>query len=215
MTVTQAITRAFELLGILEVTDPQLTRGMSTLNIMLGSWEELLHYPTEDTLTLTVGTESYSIGSGGDMDTVRPIRLISAFIRDSAGDDHKVDVDMSKIDYDEIVNKDAPGRPTKLYYLPTYPLGYVYFNFAPDAAETFYLYSIKPFTAYTSVDDNLTQPIEYEKAIIYNLAIDLAPGNHLIPDQYVVEQAVLFLDIIGMRNATPPPLANFDIAMLL
>lgn len=213
MTVDETIDAALRKIGLRNVTATQLTEGMTALNKMLSAWEELLHYPTEDTHTLVSGTGSYSIGSGGDIDTTRPISLVSAFIRDSSNNDHNVSVNMSKKEYDDIYDKDASERPDKIYYLATYPLAYIYFNSAPSSAETLYLYSIKPYTAYSALDDNITQPPEWENAIIYNLALELAPEYNITPNAIVPELATIYLTNIGMRNASPIPEGTIDIAI--
>ena len=214
-TVNDIIKRALRKCGIRDVTDTtKLTEAMNALNDMLESWEGILHYaPTEESFTLTAGTESYTIGSGGDFDTVRPIELLSAFIRDSSGVDYPVDVTLTKQEYDDIADKDASNRPDKLYYAPENPLGKIYFNYAPSSAETFHLASFKPYTAYTATTDTINEPTSYEKAMVFNLAVDLAPEYNITLNPTVVQQATILKYSLASRNSTVPE-ADFDNALL-
>jgi hypothetical protein len=212
-TVNNIVTRALRICGIRDTSNATLmAEGLEAFNTMISSWEEMLQYAPieEDALTLTAGTESYTIGSGGDIDATRPMRPISAFIRDSDSYDHPVEVILSKREYDEIYDKDISGRPDALYYAAEYPLGILYLNKAPDAAESLYISSYKPFTAYDNLTDTLLMPLEYEKALIYNLAVDLAPEYNVQLITTVVEQAVILKNEISRRNTRLVPSAKFD-----
>jgi hypothetical protein len=196
------------------LTTTQLAEALTAFNEMIASWEEIHHYaPAEETLTLTAGTESYTIGSGGDLDTTRPMRIESAFIRDSDGYDHSVNVILSKREYDEIYDKDISGRPDALYYAPENTLGILYFNKAPDAAETLYISSIKPYPAYSALTDTLLEPIEYEDALRYNFAITIAPEHNVSLLNTVIEKSVILKNDIARRNSRLVPSAKVDPAL--
>jgi hypothetical protein len=200
MTVQETIDRALRLLGLRNITATEYTEAISSLNTMLSSWEELLHYPVSENFTITSGVSIYSIGSGADFDTTRPFNLVSAFLRDSDNIDYFVDVKMTQTEYNRTMNKSLSARPQKIFYNPTYPVGYIYFDSTPNNDDTLYLTSIKPYDNYSSLTDNITLPPEWDKAVIYNLAIDLAPEHNQTPSQLVYEQATLFLNRIGARN---------------
>ena len=94
-TIAEIIEAAQRLCGIRDTTDTtRLNEGLKAFNIMLTSWEEILQYaPVEESAhTLTVGTQSYTIGTGGDIDTARPTNIVSAFIRDSSGNDYSLNI---------------------------------------------------------------------------------------------------------------------------
>ena len=88
MTAQELIKAALRAVGAIPTgetpTASELADGLEALQIMLRSWaaEGLLIYAyTEDTHTLTAGDGEYSIGSGGDIDTTRPERIESAYIK--------------------------------------------------------------------------------------------------------------------------------------
>lgn len=214
--VSDIIYGALRLCGIRDTTNATLiAEALTAFNDMRQSWEESLrHATTTESFTLTAATASYTIGSGGDFDTARPTKIESAFIRDSSGIDYPVDVTMTRKEYNEISDKDAAGRPSKLYYDPQNTLGYIYFDTAPESAETFYITSYKPYTEYAAITDTITEPVNYEKAMKYNLAIDLAPEYNIQLIPTVIEQAIILKNEILNRNSTPIPTASFDSALL-
>ena len=193
----------------------RVNEALAALNLMLKSWDENMIIPTKETFTLTASTYTYTIGSGGALDTTRPLSILSAYIQDSSGLDYEVEVSMSEIDYDRIDDKDAEARPTKLYYAAEFSssLGKIYFNSAPESAETLQLTSNKGHSVYSALTDTIVQPPEYEKAMIYNLAVDIAEelGVKLAPSVFV--QAERTKSLIEARNYKVPR-ANFDRALL-
>jgi len=192
----------------------RLDEAREALNNMLKGWEEILHHSVvKEYFTLTAGTGVYTIGEDGDFDTIRPMGIVSAYIEDSGGIDYEVSV-IAKEDYDAINNKSEVSRPDKLFYNPTNPLGTIYFNYLPESAETFYLTSFKEFTEYAALEDTILEPVEYEKAMIYNLAVDLAPEYGIQLQQTVIEQSIVLKNAIMNRNSSTVPEMNFDFSML-
>lgn len=161
-----------------QATSSDIVNGQTALNDMLSSWSVMqVHVPSivADSKVLSVGTGSYSIGSGGDINTARPVSILEgAYIRDSNGIDYPVS-QVSREYYDSISHKSQSNRPTQFYYEPYYPLGIIYFNFVPATAETFYFSSLKHITEITDLTAALTVPPEFRRALRYNLAVELAP----------------------------------------
>jgi hypothetical protein len=213
-TVKDIITGALRLFRIYDQDHPiKLANGLKDFNEFLSSLEEDIIFPTLESFSLTSGIVSYTMGNGGDFDTNRAISITSAYIRDADNQDHVIDVDLAKVDYDKIVNKNCSIRPTKLFFLYDYPLGTIYFNSAPQA-ETLYLTSLKPIANYTSIGDTIIQPPEFIKFLKYNLALDIAPTYGMVLDPTVVQQALFLKEIIRNRYSQPVPEANFDVELL-
>lgn len=214
-TVSDILNHALRLNRQRNVSTERLDEALTAFNVMLKSWGKSMHTPVKEDLTLTAGTEAYTIGSGGDFDTTRPIAIVSAYIRSSDGTDYEVSITMSSVTYDRLDDKDAEGRPTALYYDSQFSsgLGKIYFNSAPEEAETFQLTSIKPITAYTATTDTITQPVEYEKVMAYNLAVDLAPEYGMKLEPTVIQQAIILKNEIENRNAKIT-VSDLDTALL-
>lgn len=211
--VSDIVYPALRLMGIRDTTNAtRMAEAVTALNNMLSSWDESLLINTTESLTLTAGDAEYSIGDGGDFDTVRPIRIESAFIRDSANYDYELDVYYSREEFNRLEEKNTDGRPSALLYELEYPLGKIYFDSEPESAETLYLTSKKPLQPYTALTDTILQPFEWEKAMIYNLAVDLAPEYNQQLLQTVIEQSMILKNQIFIRNVQVPDM-EYDIAL--
>src|SRR5579863_8507426 len=77
--------------------DAQL--GLTTLTDMLDSWsnESLTTFATlEQSFVLVPGQQSYTIGTGGQINLTRPIRILegpgSAYVQDSNGNNYPMEV---------------------------------------------------------------------------------------------------------------------------
>ncbi len=175
--------------GVSSPTLIQKNNALEIFNDMISNWSSdgiMIPYNTTESLSLVVGKAAYTIGSGvtgGNFNTVRPLKIINAFIRDSNSDDHPVDVTMTQKEYNAIIEKDANERPTRLYYDPQYPNGYIYFDYEPSTAETLYLVSEKPITELALLTTTVNLPDIYKEALIYNLTVRLAHeyDNELLP----------------------------------
>jgi len=154
--------------------------ALSALQVMLRSWGALginVYATIKDTFTLAAGTASYSWGSGGTFNSVRPSLIVGAYVLDSSNVSHPVEI-ITEGQYRLIISKTTSGRPYALFYHPLYPLGYVYTYPVADAAESLCIDSYKPFVetgSFGLTTDTLVFPEYYEEPIVYNLAIRLAP----------------------------------------
>ncbi len=151
-----------------------LDNALADLNDMLSLWSiEGLLIPnvTKENFSIASGIASRTIGTSGDFNTVRPIKLVDAYLRDSNSQDFSVKVDMSLQEWNEITVKTTQSRPTQFYYHPEYPLGIIYFDYTTDASYTLYLDSLKQLTEFATLNTSFDFPPEYKLALIYNLTI--------------------------------------------
>lgn len=215
-TIDDIIQGAGRLIGIRDWTDSdRQDEALAALNGLLQSMRRSMHHaPVEENFTLTASTSEYTIGSGGDFDTDRPIRIISAFIRNSDDNDYHLDI-ISKEDYDKIFDKDVDERAEKLYYAPENSSGLakIFLNSAYSTAEDLYISSIKPYDSYSLWTNTFLLPVEYEDPIKYLLAIRLAPEYNLEPSGYVTQQAGIYQALIETENSEPPPLAEIPVEL--
>lgn len=198
----------------------QIDTGLIALNDLLASLSAdkiLVPAVVDDNFILTIGTSSYTIGSGGTVDTVRPSRILSgAYIRDSNSRDHPVTV-ITREKYTRLTSKSVNNRPTWLYYDPQYPLGTIYFDSRPDTAEIAYISSLKPISdiTTTNLDVALVVPPEYKRMLRYNLAIDLAPEyNNIKIPEFVTNTAKESKEAIQRLNSQPVEEVRFDSLLL-
>jgi hypothetical protein len=147
-----------------------------------------------------------SAGSGTIIDIRRPLKIVSAFCRTSAGADTPVLI-ASRERYNEIADKDESGTPTKLYYDRLYPSGEMYVHPVP-AVDTLdmHLDLWLPFVTIDAddIDTDINLPSEYLLAFRWNLAAELAPEYGKNVTQFVFNRAMETRDIIRQLNAMPP-----------
>jgi hypothetical protein len=190
-TANDMISRALRLIGVLgqgrrTLTDNEKTDGLDALNTMLDSWSidrSKIYQLLTETHTLSAGTADYSIGSGGTIDTTRPVRIEQAFIRDSSNYDYPVTI-INKKAYDMVTLKTTQSRPKYLYYDEIFPLAFIRLIYTPSDADTLHFTSWKQLQQFSTATTALSMPPGYQRAIEYNLALELHPeypGSQLNP----------------------------------
>ncbi len=177
-TVRDLITASLRLIqevGAGEVcTAESAVDGLSALNRMIASWsvdKDVIYTESAEVFNLTSG--SHTIGSGADFNTVRPVNIEQMFITDGGQTYPLWENDSTQ--YALIADKETIGRPTDFYYDGNYPVGTIKFYPVPDKTYQLNIYSRKALSQFTAITDNVVLPNGYERALIYNLAVEIAP----------------------------------------
>jgi len=180
LTANDAIQVARDLLGVRAEEEPlsqvELERGLTFLNMMLKSWEAdgvMAWTKTEGTITLAQGDVDYVVGSGGSFTTV-PLDIEDMRITRSS-----IDLPMfrlSRPDYYAIPNKTVQGYPTQWYYDRQRDGGTVYVWPAPDStAGTLKFTYRRRIMDMDASGNNFDLPQEWYLAITHGLAVMLGP----------------------------------------
>ena len=201
-TATTILQSAMRKLGLLasgeSATANELTDGLECLNDMLATWsidQVSLAYSTQETLSLVSGTAVYTIGPGADFDTVKPIEILTAFIRDANHYDHVLQI-RPVLEHDKIALKTIDNRPHNLYYKYGHPTGIIYFDYEPVTIEALHLNSIKHLTAFPDATTDLDIASELKSALVYNVAIELAPEYSVQPSGSINTRAYKTLGLL-------------------
>lgn len=182
-------------------TDAMRDDGLEALKMFIGSLGEgqTVFYTVSQSHTLTSGDGEYTIGSGGDIDTVWPSLIASAQISvDSI--DYPLRI-AGEDEYNRIPVKTTQGIPYLLYYKAAYPLGIIYLYYVPSSAYTLKLNSYKQLTEPTALSATLDFPRPYDRMLVYNLAIELSPELGLSVPPAVAVKAEQSLEQIERENA--------------
>lgn len=219
MTVGDLLKSSLRLIGAVAVgetpSNDEMKDALSALNTMLDGWSThrlTVYATTQESLALTAGDYEYTIGSSGDLNTTKPVQILSAFTRDSSGQDYPVKVYTDRERYNAIIDKDATGRPEEILYIPSHPLGYLYTYPASDTAYTLYIESLKPLSALSGYTTEISLPTGYERALKYNLAVELAPEFGVSVSPEVAAIASVSYKAIANVN-TPTVTATMDVPM--
>jgi hypothetical protein len=102
------------------------------LNLMLGQWssQRWLVFHLVDVIATVTGAATYSVGTGGAFNVVRPDRIESAFFRSTTNSTQPVDYSIGLIeareDWNRITTKSVGTWPQNAFYDSGYPLGTFY-----------------------------------------------------------------------------------------
>lgn len=181
-TASSMILRSLNILGEKTVggtlTSAEQTAYLAVLNTMLESWntERLLIYQIiEEAFTLVIGSSAYTIGSGGNFNTTRPVKLEDTCFINYLSHLYQVNV-LNERNFAALQTTGLSGMPRNLYFDISVPLGTIYFDYSPDIAYSFHLKSWKQLQNFSAISDTVALPLGYQRAIESNLAIELAPG---------------------------------------
>lgn len=178
-TARTIIKRALQKNGVLTKNESpsgdEASDGLESLNAMISSWSNdslLIYTRLSESFPLVSGQASYTIGSGGDFDTVRPTQILTAFTRIS-NIDYNIGI-ISDVEFDGITQKNIGSTiPEVMYYNGNAPLGTITIYPVP-VTGTLHIRSEKPLTEFTSLDTELEFPPGWERALIYNLAVEVS-----------------------------------------
>lgn len=188
-TARTIITDAMRALGALAsgeaATADEGADGLRLLNLMLANWntQELTVYTIQQSvLAVTAGVQGYTLGAGGTWNIPRPIRLETAVLRKGP-----VDYPMEIINYQEWQGIFIKGiQSTFSWYLYNdygFPLSNCSIWPVPTENGQIVLTSWSQLGQFTNLSHDLTFPPAYELAMIYGLAVYMAPqfGREVTP----------------------------------
>jgi hypothetical protein len=106
---------------------------------------------------------------------------------------------MSRKEYMDLPQKTAPGQITQCFYNPARDVGEMFvwnvpLNVSSGLRFTYY----RPIQIFTSVDDLADLPIEWDNALKWNLAWELAPQYDVAAERYdrIGQRAVMKLELV-------------------
>lgn len=173
--VTVALQTAGILTGGETPTAQEVVDGLAVLNRMTASWSNdslMIYARVFENFPLQSGVGDYTIGPGADFNTVRPMHIIDAFVRQDT-----LDYWLSIIpdeQYDAISYKNIDSIPQVLNFTAQFPQATLRIYPKPQNSFTLFLRSEKQLSTFT-LNDEVSLPPGWEDALIYNLAVRLAP----------------------------------------
>jgi hypothetical protein len=203
------ITDAMQDIGVLYAGKVPTTDEYSTclrrLNNLLELWSIdslLVPFRTQISHTLD-GSESYTIGSGGDIDTVRPAFIESAYTVHQTRD-YPLHVSRDRSEYDRIYDKSIRGVPKVLYYEPELPLGRIFIWYVGDGTYTLKMSVRGTLTSFPDITTEVDLAPAYSIGLEYNLAIMIPPVFEASASAEVIKLAQDSLTKIGRLNRQSP-----------
>ena len=184
-TALDIIQRSYKVLTVISVssatspTAEQRNDGLTALNSMIESWnnENLsLYQVRENNFTLSVGVSSYTVGTGATVSMPRPLQIIQAYVRDGGGNNYPLNI-RTRDQWNMIGNRSSiitSQIPTDCFYDPAMPNGIFAVWPYPLAAYTVFFDSYTQLSALSTLTDTLSYPLGYDRAFVYNLAVEIS-----------------------------------------
>lgn len=142
--------------------------------------------------TTVAGDPDYPIGVGQTLNTAKPLKIFQAWRnQDSMYSNVPMNI-YTNYNYDLLPLANSSGTPVNLYYQPMRDSGMI--NLWPKPIDSTTTISIRyqaPFEDMTGATDDLDFPSEWTEAVIYLLAVRLAPeyGLPILDRQQLKKEA--------------------------
>lgn len=192
-TALDIITKALQKNGVLVKSETpasdEADDALDTLNAMISAWSNdsmFIYARTEDNFPLIAGTATYSIGTSQTFNTTRPMELVSSYVRQGTTDYNLTNIPDET--YYGIIDKSTRSIPRFINYTNGFPIATIKLWPVPDTSYTIYMLTEKELSAFT-LNQVVSLPPGWEQALIYNLAVLLAPEYGQPLDKGVVEIA--------------------------
>lgn len=179
-TVNDIITDALEITGMKSPNETLATVwatvGLRRINSILDGWnvDKIRGYSVQEhDFSLTPTQSVYTIGSGGDFNVTRPVKIEYAYVVDSSDVKHRIEI----VDYQTFHRQDYQkvdaSYPYFMWYNPKSQLGEINLYPTPTTGYTIHLDVFLGFASYATGGDTVTLPQGYERLLTYQLAIEL------------------------------------------
>ncbi len=210
-TAREIIKKSLQKIGVLikneEPSSDEASDGLFALNGLVDSWgndPSVITSRVLESFPLTSGVSTYTMGIGGAFNTVRPINIVQAYVRLS-NIDTPVNI-ISEEAYNSISFKDLSGVPQFLNFNNAYPTENLKLYPAPASGYTLFLLSEKPAIGFATLDTDVSLPAGWERALVYNLALELAPEYAQQPNASIVDTAQKSLGAIRLSTIRARPM---------
>lgn len=177
--------------------------GFKALNRMIATWSvqgNMIYSEQFETFPLVGGQSTYTLGAGGDFDTTRVTRISSAYV--TQGQTDYIMTRWDKDDYASIPQKDLNGGIPRIFYFDAgFPLSTIRLYHTPGGVSTITLVDETILDQFTDLDTEFSMPPEYEDALIYNLALRMAPEYEREPSRSVRQIAYETKAAVKIQNS--------------
>lgn len=174
--------------------------GLQLLYNLMAEWQRKrwLVPALVDMAITSTGAQSYTIGP------IRPTHLHAAYVRLAGNIDIGLAIIASREDYSMIALKSLSAFPSAAFLDTAWPTGRVYVWPIP-AASTYELHFVFPeaLPVYSALTDPVNLPPEYQSALLYSLAVELALNYGIEPRPSVAARMRAALATLRAANTQP------------
>lgn len=204
--ITKALTKVGANFKNNAVSSDEANDALDALNALVSSYanDSMLIYTRQwETFSLVTNDGLYTIGTGGDFNTDKPMFIVSAYLKDGITD-YPLSIITDELYNQQISQKLTNGIPTYLNSDNGHPLVKLRLYPVPDRTYQIFLLTEKQLSAFT-LDTDVILPAGWERMLVYNLAIELYPEYEQQVNQVVAaiaEESKRLVRANIMRNRT-------------
>jgi hypothetical protein len=224
MTARDLIKGALRLIGVIgsgqEPSASEAADALVSLNSLISTWrtERLMVFAvTPHNFPLVAGKKNYTMGPGGDFDTVRPTRVEKVTLIYNQGSNPPLTLPVPILNIDQYDAFSVPDTtstiPQFIYIDNEYPLRSLFLYPVPSLVNSLNIFTWEQLTQIATLDDDITLPDGYDRALRYGLAVDLAPEYGIDPLPTVVQRSIDAKASVMSLNNTYVPLMKSDAAV--
>ena len=204
LTRNEIIQSALRKLGVLaEGQTPSAQNyadGMMALNTVISQLRAVgMPLWARSEYTFTPTTNTYTIGTGMTLSTPFPVKLLQAFRTDTGA---KIPLEIVAREDFNILPTSSNGSPIKINYQSFVNYGTVSLWPTPTSTNTATVTLVyqRPYQYFTTSTETADFPEEWYNAIIYHLAVRLAPewGVPLPDRQMLMQEAKMYTEDAAM-----------------
>jgi hypothetical protein len=211
-TVLDLVNSALHLIGakdpIESATAQEAADGLASLNNLLDSWttDRLFVFRLAETVYNWPATAATAtVGIGGDINITRPVQVEDSYIV-SSGISYPVQK-MNRDGYTSIPQKNlSVNFPEWMYYDAAYPLATLYLYTVPASLLEFHLVYWAPLSAFGAITDVVSFPPGYQRALRYNLAVEIASEYSM--DVPPAVAAIALKSAANIKRLNSPPVTS-------
>jgi len=189
----------------------QAQDALAVLNDMLAEWNtrQLMVYTIDrQVFSLAIGQQTYTLGAGGNFNVPRPFKIdMAGVIVPGTAGGLPVEIPIQLLTDEEYravsVKTLASGWPVQMYVQGNMPLNVLWMWPTPLQNCQIVLYTWNRTTAFTNLSDEVVFPDGYQKAIVYNLAVELATEYEREASATVQRMAAVSVKAIEDANNEP------------
>jgi hypothetical protein len=183
--------------------------ALDALNDLIASWSNFsdnIYSRTQETFPLSAAA-TYTIGTGQTFNTARPIQIIEAYT--TSGNINYPLIIINQEQYNNITFPSATGYPEYLAYNNGYPYGVISLYPVPSGVTSITLLTEKAITQFATLDTSMSLPEGWARALIKNLAIDIAAAYGQEPSASLVKTAQDAVGAIKLSVVKSRPVPAF------
>lgn len=179
-TALDVIKRSMRMLGVLGIGETpsaeETVDGLMALNALIGTISNtgLVYVKSLDSIAVSAGTASITVGPSGGTVATRPVNVLGDSYFVIGDESYPLDL-WTLQQYNAIESKASEGTPVGIWVKPDMPNVTITFYPVPNEALTLKLWSNKPITGTLAAATSLSLPPGYDDALAYLVAESIAP----------------------------------------